>query len=366
MESLKIEYYEVLVAEKLPNLELIFDQMEEDLESIKVGLQTLLLKHDDISKSESICNTALSNNDDSKSSFIKLLISPNFGGLWEAGVKSFKYRLKRTIGNFNLTIEEFLTVVNQVEGFCNGPRNFEPWSSDVDDTCELAPPSPNYHTNGRTFQLSTDLACIAALHGGSLVVLGSSSGQSQPRPDTYTTRLPQPTRSMNRNQVNWVDIENYVEFLSKEIPDIKIDDNCLLELERRLNVYLNSNKLEQLENQYAKKLPYKKKLKGVMSRDLGDHQGRNYHRINDTEPPRSTKKPVVASLSINFLSHAILNNNRWRENLLKRSQMTKRRFFGKGEKRCTFLGLPFLVIAGQVSQSVHFIQSIIVERSFAG
>ncbi|GFW97472.1 hypothetical protein TNCV_4991481 [Trichonephila clavipes] len=39
----------------------------------------------------------------------------------------------------------------------------------------LAPPSPNYHTNGRTFQLSTDLACIAALHGGSLVVLGSNS-----------------------------------------------------------------------------------------------------------------------------------------------------------------------------------------------
>ncbi|GFY33169.1 hypothetical protein TNCV_1240201 [Trichonephila clavipes] len=40
---------------------------------------------------------------------------------------------------------------------------------------ELAPPSPNYHTNGRTFQLSTDLAYIAALHGGSLVVLGSNS-----------------------------------------------------------------------------------------------------------------------------------------------------------------------------------------------
>ncbi|GFV01776.1 hypothetical protein TNCV_2258371 [Trichonephila clavipes] len=39
-------------------------------------------------------------------------------------------------------------------------------------TPELAPPSPNYHTtNGRTFQLSTDLTCIAALHGGSLVVL---------------------------------------------------------------------------------------------------------------------------------------------------------------------------------------------------
>ncbi|GFY41814.1 uncharacterized protein TNIN_22441 [Trichonephila inaurata madagascariensis] len=56
MESLKIEYYEILEEEKLPKLELTFDQMEEDLESIKVGLQTLLLKHDDISKNESICN----------------------------------------------------------------------------------------------------------------------------------------------------------------------------------------------------------------------------------------------------------------------------------------------------------------------
>ncbi|GFW33739.1 hypothetical protein TNCV_4051881 [Trichonephila clavipes] len=34
MESLKIEYYEIL-EEKLPNLEMTFDQMEEDLESIK-------------------------------------------------------------------------------------------------------------------------------------------------------------------------------------------------------------------------------------------------------------------------------------------------------------------------------------------
>ncbi|GFX63932.1 hypothetical protein TNCV_41081 [Trichonephila clavipes] len=33
-------------------------------------------------------------------------------------------------------------------------------------TPELAHLSPNYHTNGRTFQLSTDLTCISALHGG--------------------------------------------------------------------------------------------------------------------------------------------------------------------------------------------------------
>ncbi|GFV81242.1 uncharacterized protein TNCV_4772691 [Trichonephila clavipes] len=71
MESLKIEYYEVR-EEKLPNLELTFDQMEEDLESVKVDLQTLLLNHVDISKNVSICDTALSNNDNSKSSFVKL------------------------------------------------------------------------------------------------------------------------------------------------------------------------------------------------------------------------------------------------------------------------------------------------------
>ncbi|GFV55719.1 hypothetical protein TNCV_755191 [Trichonephila clavipes] len=56
------------------------------------------------------------------------------------------------------------------------------------------------------------------------------------------------------SQVKWADIENYVEFLSKEIPDIKIEDRSLFEVERRLDVYLNSNKLEQLEHQHAEKL----------------------------------------------------------------------------------------------------------------
>ncbi|GFT07821.1 hypothetical protein TNCV_1214151 [Trichonephila clavipes] len=37
------------------------------------------------------------------------------------------------------------------------------------------------------------------------------------------------------------------------MPDIKIDGNGLFEEERRLNAYLNSNKLEQLENQHAEK-----------------------------------------------------------------------------------------------------------------
>ncbi|GFV88204.1 uncharacterized protein TNCV_3243531 [Trichonephila clavipes] len=35
------------------------------------------------------------------------------------------------------------------------------------------------------------------------------------------------------------------------MPDIKIDDDCLFEEIRRLNAYLNSNKLEQWENRHA-------------------------------------------------------------------------------------------------------------------
>ncbi|GFV02573.1 hypothetical protein TNCV_5017411 [Trichonephila clavipes] len=60
--------------------------------------------------------------------------------------------------------------------------------------------------------------------------------------------------SLTWSQVKWADIKDYVELLSKEMTDVKIDDSCLFEVERSLNVYLNSNKLEQLENQHAEKL----------------------------------------------------------------------------------------------------------------
>ncbi|GFV15940.1 hypothetical protein TNCV_801441 [Trichonephila clavipes] len=59
--------------------------------------------------------------------------------------------------------------------FGDGPRNFEPWSRTW-TTPELAPPPPNYHTTtGVTFQLLDRFNVHAALHGGSLVVLGSNS-----------------------------------------------------------------------------------------------------------------------------------------------------------------------------------------------
>ncbi|XP_067119162.1 uncharacterized protein [Centruroides vittatus] len=64
--------------------------------------------------------------------------APNFGGLWEAGVKSFKYHLKRVVGGTILTLEEFLTITNQIEGILNS-RPISPLSVDPDDLEVLTP-----------------------------------------------------------------------------------------------------------------------------------------------------------------------------------------------------------------------------------
>ncbi|KAJ8724347.1 hypothetical protein PYW08_015821 [Mythimna loreyi] len=45
--------------------------------------------------------------------------APNFGGLWEAGVKSTKFHLKRVIGESTLTYEELSTLLTQVEACLN-------------------------------------------------------------------------------------------------------------------------------------------------------------------------------------------------------------------------------------------------------
>ncbi|GFX29357.1 hypothetical protein TNCV_3218911 [Trichonephila clavipes] len=54
--------------------------------------------------------------------------------------------------------------------FGDEPRNFESWSSD-----ESAPSSPNYYTNERTFELTTNLTRIAPQQGGSSVAIGWNS-----------------------------------------------------------------------------------------------------------------------------------------------------------------------------------------------
>ncbi|GBM81689.1 hypothetical protein AVEN_92818-1 [Araneus ventricosus] len=64
--------------------------------------------------------------------------APNFGGLWEAGVKYFKYHLKRVVGSSKLTLEEFLTVIVQIEGILIS-RPLTPLSTDTDDFQVLTP-----------------------------------------------------------------------------------------------------------------------------------------------------------------------------------------------------------------------------------
>lgn len=62
--------------------------------------------------------------------------APNFGGLWEAGIKSTKFHLKRVIGDASLTYEELSTLLCQVEACLNS----RPLS--VIDTTEPGEPLP--------------------------------------------------------------------------------------------------------------------------------------------------------------------------------------------------------------------------------
>ncbi|GFW27091.1 integrase catalytic domain-containing protein [Trichonephila clavipes] len=64
--------------------------------------------------------------------------APNFGGLWEAGVKPFKFHFKREAGNSRFTYEEFLTLMTQIEGILNS-RPLTPLSTDIDDLSVLTP-----------------------------------------------------------------------------------------------------------------------------------------------------------------------------------------------------------------------------------
>ncbi|XP_055591291.1 uncharacterized protein LOC129743333 [Uranotaenia lowii] len=64
--------------------------------------------------------------------------SPNFGGLWEAAVKSFKRNFRRTIGNNPLTYDELHTVVHQISAILNS-RPLTPLSNDPNDYQALTP-----------------------------------------------------------------------------------------------------------------------------------------------------------------------------------------------------------------------------------
>lgn len=59
--------------------------------------------------------------------------SPHFGGLWEAGVKSVKGHITRTIGQTCLTFEEYSTLLAQVEA-CVNSRPLTLISTSLDDS----------------------------------------------------------------------------------------------------------------------------------------------------------------------------------------------------------------------------------------
>ncbi|GBM75600.1 hypothetical protein AVEN_271506-1 [Araneus ventricosus] len=64
--------------------------------------------------------------------------SPNFGAIWEARVKSFKFHLKRVIGGQKLTLEEFITILTEIDGVLNS-RPLTPLSPEFDDFETLSP-----------------------------------------------------------------------------------------------------------------------------------------------------------------------------------------------------------------------------------
>lgn len=64
--------------------------------------------------------------------------SPNFGGIWEANVKSVKYHLKRVLDSSHLTFEELNTVLVRIES-CLNSRPICPLTNDSDDLDFLTP-----------------------------------------------------------------------------------------------------------------------------------------------------------------------------------------------------------------------------------
>ncbi|GFV45543.1 putative mariner transposase [Trichonephila clavipes] len=92
------------------------------------------------------------------------------------------------------------------------------------------------------------------------------------------------------SQVKWADIENYFQFLSKGMPDIKIDDNCLFEVERRL-------KKSTVEKWFAK---FKR---GETSTEDDGRSGRPKEAVTD-ENIKKVHKIIFDNLKVKFIEIA--------------------------------------------------------------
>lgn len=79
--------------------------------------------------------------------------APHFGGLWEAAVRSAKKHLLKVIGENPTLIEDFTTLLVQVEG-CLNSRPLTPLS---DDPTDLEPLTPAHFLTGSSLQALPDM-----------------------------------------------------------------------------------------------------------------------------------------------------------------------------------------------------------------
>ena len=79
--------------------------------------------------------------------------SPHMGGLWEAGVKSCKFHLKRITGQSMFTFEGLATVLTQIEAILNS-RPLTPMSS---DPAEFQPLTPGHFLVGEPLTSVPDI-----------------------------------------------------------------------------------------------------------------------------------------------------------------------------------------------------------------
>ena len=78
--------------------------------------------------------------------------TPNFGGIWEADIKSVKRHLFKAIGEPILTLEEFYTLITQIEAVVNS-RPLSPLSNDPTD---FNPLTPGHFLIGRSLVAAAD------------------------------------------------------------------------------------------------------------------------------------------------------------------------------------------------------------------
>ena len=64
--------------------------------------------------------------------------APHMGGLWEAGVKSFKMHMKKSASQLKYTFEEFSTLLSTIEA-CLNSRPLGSLSDDPEDLSALSP-----------------------------------------------------------------------------------------------------------------------------------------------------------------------------------------------------------------------------------